>query len=268
MFVDAALAARIDRVEARLSAAVAGVVDGALVTPIGGGLAVVARPGSPMTKVIGAGFDGALDPDALAAIEAAWNARGEAVRVELATLAPPEVAQTLTARGYRLLGAEHVLVRPLTDAAPAPALAITREHAAWRRIAVEGFATPDGSAASIDSHGRDALESVAADVAAAPGFDRYVALVDGAPAGAATLRLDDGVAVFCGTATLPAFRRRGVQAALLAARLADARRAGCDVAVVTTDPGSQSQRNVTRAGFAVGYARVVLVQPRPAAPAA
>jgi hypothetical protein len=38
----------------------------------------------------------------------------------------------------------------------------------------------------------------------------------------------------------------GVQTALLSARLADAAAAGCDIAVVTTQPGSKSQQNVQR----------------------
>ncbi len=68
------------------------------------------------------------------------------------------------------------------------------------------------------------------------------------------------MAQLCGAATLPAHRRRGVQGALLAARLAEAREAGCDVAVVTTQPGSKSQENVQRQGFDLLYTRAILVR--------
>jgi len=51
-----------------------------------------------------------------------------------------------------------------------------------------------------------------------------------------------------------------VQTALLARRLADAASAGCDLAVVTTQPGSPSLRNAQRRGFAVLSARAVLVR--------
>jgi len=68
------------------------------------------------------------------------------------------------------------------------------------------------------------------------------------------------VAQLCGAATLPEHRRRGVQSALLAARLEDAARRGCDLAVVTTQPGSKSQENVQRQGFELVYARAVLVK--------
>lgn len=46
----------------------------------------------------------------------------------------------------------------------------------------------------------------------------------------------------------------------VAARLADAARAGCDVAVATTAPGSKSQQNVQRQGFHLLYTRAVLVR--------
>src|SRR5512139_1070239 len=118
MFVDARLAARIDRIEVRVSHAVAAAIDGAYVIEIGDGAAVFARNGSPLNKVIGAGFDGPLDEAVLARIERAWT---EPVRVELAALASPDAAAQLGQRGYQLLGFENVLVRPLGDEPP-PAL--------------------------------------------------------------------------------------------------------------------------------------------------
>ena len=89
---------------------------------------------------------------------------------------------------------------------------------------------------------------------------RYVALRDGVIAGGASFRMAEGVAQLAGAATAPAHRRRGVQTALLSARLADAAAAGCDVAVVTTQPGSKSQQNVQRQGFDLLYTRAILVK--------
>ena len=84
---------------------------------------------------------------------------------------------------------------------------------------------------------------------------RYAALRDGVLAGGAGLRLAEGVAQFAGAATAPAHRRHGIQAALLSARLVDAAAAGCDVAVVVTQPGSKSQQNAQRRGFDLLYTR-------------
>jgi GNAT superfamily N-acetyltransferase len=74
------------------------------------------------------------------------------------------------------------------------------------------------------------------------------------------MRLSNGVAQLCGAATLPEHRRRGVQTALLLTRLAEAARDGCDIAIVTTQPGSKSQENVQRQGFSLLYTRAILVR--------
>jgi GNAT superfamily N-acetyltransferase len=108
---------------------------------------------------------------------------------------------------------------------------------------------------------RDILERAELDFAAA-GVVRYVAVRSGVIAGAGSLRIAEGIAQFTGAATAPAHRRRGIQTALLASRLADAAAVGCDLAVVTTPPGSGSQANVQRRGFDVLYTRAVLVKRR------
>jgi GNAT superfamily N-acetyltransferase len=70
----------------------------------------------------------------------------------------------------------------------------------------------------------------------------------------------DGIAQLSGASTAPAHRRRGIQTALLSARLADAAAVGCGAAVVTTQPASRSQQNVQRRGFDLLYTRAVLVK--------
>ena len=90
--------------------------------------------------------------------------------------------------------------------------------------------------------------------------DRISRCADGVVAGGGGLRITEGVAQLIGAATAPAHRRQGVQTALLSTRLADAAAAGCDIAVVTTAPGSKSQQNVQRQGFHLLYTRAVLVK--------
>jgi GNAT superfamily N-acetyltransferase len=273
-FVDAQLASRIDHVEASLAVAACagarGRITGAApsVVDLAGGLAVLLRPGSPLNKVIGAGYAGSIDPPALTALEATWDARGEPVRIELATLAAPEALEPLPARGYRLVGFEHVLLRSLSEAVPlaaAPGVEVRAgtDDAAWARVGIAGFGAPDGTGAEADPYGQAALEAVTADFGATPGLARYVAWLDGVPVGAASMWVDDRIALLCGATTLPAARRRGVQRALLAARLADAKAAGCELATVTTAPGSTSQHNVMRSAFALGFARGILVRALP-----
>ena len=157
MFATPALAARIDRAEARMCAEFAGVAALArpdsrvLIQPLAGGLAVYSEPGAPMNKVIGLGLGDALEESALAFVEAEWAARGEPVRVELSTLDDGAIARLLTSRGYRLLGFENVLGHALgaADAGgrPVPGLAIhdlaPDDIDLWMEVTIDGFAHAD-----------------------------------------------------------------------------------------------------------------------------
>jgi len=295
MFAGTPLAARIERAEAALSADIAiGVIAGArmpdaFIEPIGGGVAVYAGPGSPINKLIGVGFADGPDAARLDTIEARFATHACGVQVELATLADPAWHAAFAPRGYALAGFENVLGLALASSDPfiAPGvmsagtitpgvmngvtdgshhIVVTEcrgdEAATWLDVLVGGFAQPDAVTAQAagQEYPREAIERVFGDVAAVPGFRRYLARVDGVVAGAAGMREFEGVAQLCGAATLPACRRRGVQTALLDARLRDAARRGCDLAVVTTAPGSPSQQNAQRRGFALLYARALHVR--------
>jgi GNAT superfamily N-acetyltransferase len=273
MFIPSSLAALIDRSEARLCADWAAGVEarggpGGIVQPIGGGLAVYVAPSSPVNKVIGLGFDGPLDEAALEEVERLWRERNEPVRVEMSILAHPLVGSRLTARGYHLHGFENVLGRRLDDLdAFSPASGITVEtlragdEATWVDIAVDAFMDLDGTGSGADdSLPRDVLRRAIDDFAGGPGFVRYLARVDGVPVGEAAMRIEGTLAQVAGAGTLPAWRGRGVQKALLHRRLSDARDRGCEIAVVTTAPGSRSQENVMRRGFALLYTRAILIR--------
>ncbi|MGH8248379.1 MAG: GNAT family N-acetyltransferase, partial [Gammaproteobacteria bacterium] len=125
---------------------------------------------------------------------------------------------------------------------------------------ITGFQHPDDVEGLIphESFEREALERFMADFKHTPGYRLFFARRNGAVAGCASMRLCNGVAQLCGAATLPEHRRRGVQSALLRARLADAAIQGCDIAVMTTQPGSKSQQNAIRQGFSILYTRAIL----------
>lgn len=277
LFASTDLAARIEAAECRLLTDC--VATTALrhpelhtqVLPLAGGVAALAGPGSPLNKVCGLGFDGPLDEAELEAVERAFDGERVPVQVEVSILADPSTAALLTRRGYVLVGFESVLGLHLTagevlpfecDAEISPSG--PEELNVWLDAVVTGFANPD--AAGVPAHEefpRDALTRVIGDMASTSGFRRYLARRGGQPAGGASLRLSEGVAQLCGAATVPAHRRRGIQTALLSTRLADAAAAGCDLAVVTTQPGSRSQHNVQRRGFSLLYARAILVREPP-----
>jgi GNAT superfamily N-acetyltransferase len=84
----------------------------------------------------------------------------------------------------------------------------------------------------------------------------FLAELDGQPGAAGALCIHDGVALFAGATTIPEMRRRGLQAALVRARLEYAFDHGCDVAMMVAAVGSDSQRNSERNGFQVAYTRI------------
>ncbi|MEV6555812.1 GNAT family N-acetyltransferase [Nocardia sp. NPDC051756] len=272
LFAGTDLAARIERVERSLieegARAAAQREPRVLVLPVGSGAAVWAGPGSPLDKVVGVGMGDEFDDGTLDEVEAAFAERDTPVQFEVSTLADPAVVERLTRRGYVLSGFENVLglrLEPGRQSNSAAGVQISPvgpdEFDTWLDVVATGFAAPDlQGIASHEEFPRDALDNSVRDIASATGFSGSIARIDGVPAGGASLRLADGVAQFCGAATLPAFRRRGVQASLLSARLADAAAAGCDLAVVTTLPGSKSQQNVQKIGFQILYTRAILVR--------
>lgn len=203
--------------------------------------------------------------DELAEVERAFSAVGIPVQVELSELADPALGSLLTGRGYRLEGFENVLGRdlggPIEQVRPEGVeVRSSDDLEAWIEVVLEGVAHPDTQGLpSHEEFPREVVEAAERDLVAA-GAACYIALVEGAPAGGGSVRIGQGIAQLTGAATAPAYRRRGVQAALLSARLADAVAAGCDIAVVTTQPGSKSQENVQRRGFELLYTRAILVK--------
>ena len=279
MFANASLARRIERAEVGL------IVEGAraaarrvppgqlLIEEFDGGGVVFVEPGAPFNKAVGFGFDGVPSSSHLDRLERAFAERQAPLQFEVSNLADPGVARSLTARGYQLVGFENVLGIAVTEslverlnAARSMTIDVRGashdEAALWIDVVTNGFLHPDlyDGPASHEATNREVLERVFGDTIAAPGFERFLARRSGTVAGGASFRAQDGVAQLSGAATLPAHRRLGVQSALLRHRLLEAAKRGCDVAVVTTTPGSKSQENVQKAGFALLYTRAVLVK--------
>jgi GNAT superfamily N-acetyltransferase len=257
------------RMEAALVADVASFVTGlapwgARAQVIAGGQAAITGPGWFANRVQGAGLNGpvsAADLDAAAA----FYGPAAAVEFEVCPLAHPSLLEGLTARGYRLQGFRNVYAvrlgqRP-TEADRPPGLQVavidTGDDEAvrrWSQLILDGFGYRDaGDRRRVDQWNRM--------VAGRPEARLLLATLDGAPAGAGNVLLHGATAALGGTATLPAFRRRGIQAALLQARLDVATADGATLAVVTADPGGGSARNIERAGFTLGYTNARLVRP-------
>jgi GNAT superfamily N-acetyltransferase len=234
---------------------------------IAGGTAVYAGDGNPYSRAIGLGLYGPVAEPDLARMEAFYADRNLAPELSLCPLADESMVDALGARGYRIRMFMHTWFCPLTDEGPRtkderwPTVAGVTvrpikpgEADLWVRTAWHGFAGDD--VAPPD----DLVISPYPTMAHAT---CWLAWLDGErlgdePAGAGSLAIHNGVAELFGTSTRPSCRGRGVQTALMHARMAAAAAAGCDLIAVHTDPGSASQRNVERAGFRLAYTKVTL----------
>lgn len=262
------LARRVDRAEIEFCAlaTMLGAPDASTLER-GGGLAVYGAPGSPVNKVLGLGLGVDVTDDDIDAVEHFYAERGCPVQIELCPLASADLAPRLTKRGYVLQAFENELARlapvePVQHSADAD---VTVEAGAaerpWLEIVSEGFAVPDRTVPGNDGVPGDAVTAIG-DVMRQfchPQIVRYVAHVDGQGAAAALSFVKDGVLCIAGTATRPAFRRRGLQRAIVARALDDGRDKA-DLIIATTEPGSISQRTFERLGFQVLYTRAILVK--------
>ena len=114
---------------------------------------------------------------------------------------------------------------------------------------VEGRVIPAAARAAFKANVRPWLDE--------PGWSLYVARIDGRAAAAAILFVHAGVGYFADAATDPAFRQRGLHAALLARRRRDAKAAGVDFVCGGADFLSTSHRNMERAGMRLSFLRAI-----------
>jgi len=262
-----ALAQRVERMEIDFCAMLArvGEPDGGAVLDVAGGRAVCSLPGAPMNKVLGLGLGSAVSDEDLDAIEAFYDERESPIQIELCPLVGPDLPSRLSARGYALKAFENELACALpTEVSGEDTLRVDVSNGEggvddWLRVTSEGFSTPDGATSQVTTP--ETLRAIGDIMRRFVHHDitRYLAWVDHAPAGAAGSTIIDGVLGIFGTATLPAYRRRGAQAALVARALRGAL-GRADLAIATTEPGSISQRTFERFGFQVLYTRAILVR--------
>jgi len=189
----------------------------------------------------------------MARLEGFFRDRGAPVFHEISPMAEPSLVGLLTGRGYRPIELTTVMYLPLADrpaAQPRVPVRVVKahEHDLWARTAAEGWSSEVQFADLTD------LMTV---VASRDNAVDFLAEIDGEPAAAGVLAIHEGVALLGGASTVPRFRRRGAQQALMDARLDHAVRAGCDLAMISAGPpGGGSQRNAERQGFRVAYTRI------------
>lgn len=215
--------------------------------PIGGGFAHYRGPGHPLNQALGL-----VEPVTEVELAAAEAFLGSPTVLELSPGADPGLWPLLAKRGYRLHQFQQLWVREDLAVSTQPAgiairPAALEEAGTYNRVVAGGFLERD------DWREFDPPFEVSVDL---PGAWGFLAWVDGEPAGGGMLGLVEGVALLSGDGVLPRFRGRGLQKALIQARLAWARARGGDLACASTAPGTASQRSYEACGFRAAYPKV------------
>ena len=207
---------------------------------VGSGWATFLGAGSPLTHVVGA--DGHLTREHLDALEGFFFARGADAILEIADTWKLE--PWLTSLGYQLNGKEQVLAA-VVNAPASPERAVmdcSLRLDDWALAVQQGFGmvpTPDGLLLGRILASETPLGILSGTQLAATAAHAMV----------------DDVGYCFADSTLEAFRGHGLQQALIRHRLWLTATAGGTLCVAETVPGSGSERNYRRCGFAPVFQR-------------
>jgi ribosomal protein S18 acetylase RimI-like enzyme len=266
-FVDKALARRLESGEEMPQVLYARMFQktrpaiGAAEEEICGGHMIFAGLGSPIGRATGAGLDRPFTAEDLNRVEQFYRARKAPSQVDLCPMHDAAIFEMFKERGYGIAELNNVLYRKLEAeenlAAAPPGCEIRRsrlEEADAASAIVESAFFPAGAP--------EAFRGVVAPFYQMEGALAFVAHVEGGlvACGTGLVIPEHRVFALCGAGTLAEFRGRGLQTALLQARMAAAVEAGCEYAVVVTQGGTTSQRNAERLGFRVAYSKVTVIK--------
>ncbi|HEY3617120.1 MAG TPA: GNAT family N-acetyltransferase [Candidatus Sulfotelmatobacter sp.] len=266
-FVDKALARRLESAEEMPQVLYARTFQntrpeiGAAEEEICGGHMIFAGLGSPIGRATGLGFDPPFTAEDLNRVEQFYRTHKAPSQVDLCPLHEPAVFEMFKERGYAIAELNNVLYRKLEiEEKFPPAMAgyeIRRgrlKEAEAAGAIVESAFFPDGAP--------EAFRGLIAPFYQMEGALPFVASVEGrlVACGTGLVIPEHRVFALCGAGTLAEFRGRGLQTALLRARMAAAVESGCEYAVVVTQGGTTSQRNAERLGFRVAYSKVTVTK--------
>ena len=230
--------------------------------PVSDGIASITLPsfGRKLNRITGYGMKGPVSGEELAVAEDLFKKNGVAeMGINMWPLADPSALQALTSCGFFVENFINSYARHLTDEdlkgvelEGVEIICVSAERVSeFPRWSVGGY--KDGGRLEL------LLDTLARIAVLREDTSIYFAIVDGKVAASAGMALIDtskgGVAHLYIDSTLPEYRGRGLQVALLKTRLADARKAGFELASVQARPGNGSCRNIERAGFSLAYTK-------------
>ena len=224
-----------------------------------GGQAIFAGMDSPLNRVVGMGFDRHVNIDDLECVEAFYASKNIIPRIDLCPLADENFFETLRQKNYVIEAFQNVLFLPLSESlnySISKGIEVRQtgpeEANLWILTTAQGFE-------GVEIPSQEALNILAPNFYAENALC-FFAWADGNPAGGGGMYNYEGIVELGGASTRIAFRRRGVQTALIYARLKAARENGNQIAIVLTEPASHSQRNLEKIGFRLAYTKAILTK--------
>lgn len=225
------------------------------------------RFGRKLNHVLGLGMGEIVSDRQLFSIEDAYARINCAVEIDLCPFADPSSLDVLARRGYVVNAFIGTYVRdgltqyrqsfetnPISVRLLGPEAS---EH--FVELSIAGFAAQAAPRSS------ELLQLLALSALRRQDSTLFAAEIDGQIAGTAAVSIFDLGSVRAAhlhlASTLREFRGRGVQVALLRARLRQAAEAGASFATITARPANGSARNATRAGFRLAYVKPTFFRP-------
>jgi len=217
---------------------------------IADGHAVLFGPGLYVNRALASGLESEVNDVELKLLQERSRAVGVPPAFEVNEHTSPSVVPLLAAHGFQAGRPTAWMLRslgsdlPRSDGSVEVEVVDAESLTAWQAATAIGWGHLDVSARGAS----DAFAAAAFEVQS-PGLLLARSANDGRVLGCASLSLRDDLAILGGMSTFPHERGRGVQGALIAARLRLAADAGFTRAATQVAPGSGSQRNLARHGF-------------------
>jgi GNAT superfamily N-acetyltransferase len=234
----------------------------------GGGTVCWGGDGSWINEGRGLAMRGEVPPGEVDRAIGFLRERGARVRFDVCPYAHPSLLERLGERGLVALGFETVLYRELDPLDLGPSVGGVVAGIEIRPVDgeedVPAFVDGVGRWFSPAGELREVDEWAMRRVLAHPRVEGFLVQIDGRMVGGGALEMglpESGLAVLMMTSVDPAWRRRGVQNALMVHRLRRARELGACVAAIGSDPSIATGRNAMRLGFRVAYTKVSIGQP-------
>ncbi len=214
---------------------------------------------SPLGRAVGLGFDGAVTD--LDRLDAFYRAPHAPAQLDIGPLTDASLLELVKGRGYSIVEMNNMLycsLESIEDVTPVPEVEIMparREDALqYSQIGTRSFFPKGDEPAGF-------AEMLAPMFQCERTLTFFARLSHNPVAAAAGMKIaEHGIFALFGAGTLPEFRGRGLQTALLKTRQQAAASAGCEFAVVVTQGGSVSERNCLRVGFQIAYSKATVLK--------